>query len=431
MKIVIKKARVIDPFGKKDEVLDILIEEGIIKKVSKEIKEKGNFLIDAEDLIAIPGLIDIHAHLREPGREDEEDLYSGSKSALKGGFTTVCSMPNTEPAIDNPGLVKYIIEKAKEINLINILPVGTITKNREGKALSEMARMKEAGAIGFSDDGDWVEDSSLMRRAMEYARELNRVLILHCEDKNLSKGGVINEGIISIKLGLKGIPKEAEIIAITRDLELAKLTGARIHITHVSCKESLKLIKEAKEEGLKVTCDTCPHYLWFTEDNVLNYDTNFKINPPLRTEEDRKALIKGLINGVIDCIATDHAPHSSEEKDCEFEQASFGIIGFETALGLMFKLAEENNMDILKIIEKLTLNPAQIIGLENKGAIEEGYIADIILIDEKQGYEVKKEELLSKSKNTPFIGWELKPKVKYAFVRGGIKISDFKFKEVK
>lgn len=426
-RIIIKRARIIDANNNGEKVVDILIEGSKIVKIADMINlSKNAQIISAEGMFVLPGLVDLHAHLREPGREDEEDLYSGSLAALKGGFTTLCCMANTEPALDNPGLIRYLLDKSQTLNLINIYPVGTITVKREGKALSEMWRMCQAGAIAFSDDGDWIADSALMRRAMEYARELNRILILHCEDKSLSRNGCINEGILSLRLGLPGIPREAEIIAVARDLELAKLTGSSIHITHISCKESIELIKRAKAKGLEVTCDTCPHYLVLNEEYLSNYDTNFKVNPPLRTEEDRYALIDAIKDDIIDCITTDHAPHAQEEKDCEFELAPFGIIGLETALGLCFKVAEQTNIEFSKIVKKLSLSPAQILGLKDRGLIAEGLRADIIVIAPEE-YQFCKSDIVSRSKNTPFIGWKLKQRVRDVIVNGEIKMANYNF----
>lgn len=430
MELVIKNGKVID-FEKRDlETKDILIEHDKIVKVEPKIETRDAEVIDAKNLYVLPGLIDLHAHLREPGREDEEDLFSGSLSAIKGGFTTVLCMPNTEPAIDNPGLVRYILKKGKELELIDILPVGAITKGRKGLELAELARMKSAGCIAFSDDGNWVKNSLLMRRAMEYSLMLDLPLILHCEDEELTKDGLMNEGSLSIKLGLHGMPRCAEEIAVQRDIKLAKLTNARIHITHVSCKETIEVIKRAKHEGIKITSDTCPHYLILNEQALLSYNTQAKVNPPLRTEEDRLALIQALHEGWIDCISTDHAPHSEEEKDCEFGQAEFGIIGFETALALGMKLVKAGQLDLITLIEKLSYKPAEVIGLNSKGRLLPGYDADIILFEPEFEWSYEAKEILSKSKNTPFLGWDFKGKVKYLIKNGQILMADFKIKEV-
>lgn len=430
MNLLIKDGQVIN-FDKKDfEKVDILVQDGRITKIAKKITERDARVIDAGGCLVLPGLIDMHAHFREPGREDEEDILSGSLAALKGGFTTVCVMPNTEPPIDTPGLIKYLQEKATSHGLINIFPIGAITKGRQGLELSEMGRMKEAGALAFSDDGNWVRNSLLMRRAMEYSLMLDVPLILHCEDEELSKNGHMNEGTLSVKLGLNGIPQEAELIAVERDLRLAELTMARIHITHLTTRGGMELIKSAKEKGLRVSCDTCPHYLILNEEAVLEYNTNAKVKPPLRTERDRLALIEGLREGIIDCISTDHAPHSEEEKDCEFGLAEFGIIGLQSALGILFRLVEDYNLDLIEVIEKLSLNPARILNLKGKGKLQEGYDADILIFDPKHEWVLREEEILSRSKNTPFLGWRFKGKPKHVIVGGEVKLFNFQIQEV-
>lgn len=431
MQLLIKNGKVVDPESKDIQIKDVLIQKGQIVKVAEDIQLSNVEVIDADGLYLIPGLIDLHAHLREPGREDEEDLFSGSLSAIAGGFTTICCMPNTEPPIDNPGLVSYILEKGRQLGLIDILPIGAISKGRKGEELGELARMKSAGCVGFSDDGNWISNSLLMRRAMEYSLMLGIPLILHSEDTALSRAGLINEGTISLRLGLEGIPRQAEIVAVKRDLELAKLTGARIHITHLSCKEAVEVIRQAKEEGLNVTADTCPHYLILTESALLDYNTNAKVKPPLRTEEDRIALIQGLREGWIDSISTDHAPHSEEEKDCEFAQASFGMIGLETALALGLKLVEQGELDLIDLVRKLSYNPAKIIGLQDRGRIAEGFSAQIAILDPNLEWVLSPEKIFSRSKNTPFLGWSFKGKVRCLIQRGEILMENFEIREVK
>ena len=426
MRLLIKNGLVID-FQRRDfKKVDILIQDNRISKISKNIKDRVDRTLDAKGAYVLPGLIDLHTHLREPGREDEESIESGSYAALKGGFTTLCSMPNTEPAIDSAGLVRFLRERSRSIGLVDIYPVGAITKKRAGLELSEMIKMKEAGAIGFSDDGNWVSNPLLMRRAMEYSIVAGVPLIIHAEDERLSGGGLMNESLLSLKMGLKGAPREAEITAIARDIELARLTGARVHFTHISCKESVELIKKAKKDKLMVTADVTPHHLTLTEDSVGGYNTLSKVNPPLRTEQDRKALINGLKNNIIDAIATDHAPHSSEEKDCNFSEASFGIIGLESALSLGLKLVDEGRIDAVSLIEKFTLSPAKIGSFEDRGSIVEDYLADIIVVDPKVKWKFSLKDIESKSKNSPFLGMDLKGRVKAVVSKGRVLVNDFK-----
>jgi len=429
LRIVIKGGNVADFKNWDFKPKDILVSDGIITKIADNISDKADKIISAEGLYVLPGFIDMHAHFREPGREDEEDFYSGSLSAIKGGFTTVCVMPNTQPVIDNPGMVRYICKRSNEVNLIDILPVGAITKGRQGKELTEMARMREAGCVGFSDDGNWVEDSLLMRRALEYSLMLDTIIIQHCEDKSLTKNGEMNEGTYSVMLGLKGMPATAEIVAIKRDLELAELSNARLHITHLSTKKGLEEIKTAKERGLKVTVDTCPHYLILNEQAIGSYNTNAKVNPPLRTENDRKALISGLSSGIIDCISTDHAPHSPEEKDCEFASAEFGIIGLETAFVIGWKLVMQELIDPLRLIASFSLNPAKILGLNDRGEIKEGMRADVVIFNPKVKWEYTSGEIISRSRNTPFLGWQFEGRIRDVIAGGKLVMENFKHKE--
>ncbi|MDP8253180.1 MAG: dihydroorotase [Candidatus Kaelpia aquatica] len=426
MKLLIKNGLVIDLEKKVFKKTDILVQGKRISKIAKNIKEKTDSAIDAKGCYVLPGLIDIHTHLREPGREDEESIESGSYAALKGGFTTLCCMPNTEPAIDSSGLVRFIRERSRDVGLVDIYPIGAITKGRAGLELSEMIKMKEAGAVGFSDDGSWVSNPLLMRRAMEYSIVSGLPLIIHAEDERLSSGGMMNEGLLSLKMGLKGIPRESEIVAIARDIELTRLTGARVHFTHISCRESVELIKRAKKDKLMVTADVTPHHLTLTEEAVGGYNTASKVNPPLRIEKDRKALINGLKNNTIDAIATDHAPHSSEEKDCNFSEASFGTIGLETALSLGLKLVDEGNIDIFSLIEKFTSNPANIVCFKDRGNILKNYLADIIIVDPDLKWKFSSEEVGSRSRNTPFLNMELKGRVRTVVSKGKVLVDDFK-----
>jgi len=420
MSLLIKRGRVVDPASDTDEILDILVEDARIKRIDKDISSSSAEVIDASDKVVVPGLIDVHVHLREPGREDEETIQSGSRAGAKGGFTTICCMPNTDPAIDEPAVVESVYKQAQKRGVIEVLPIATITKGREGESLSEMIRLKRAGAVAFSDDGEWVANAHLMRRALEYAKMANVPIISHCEDKTLSQNGVMNEGYFSTILGLKGMPREAEEIALYRDLALGRMTGSHLHIAHVSTANSVRLIREAKREGIKVTAEVCPHHLVLTDRQVVSFDTNTKVNPPLRDGEDVEALKEGLKDGTIDVIATDHAPHSLEEKELDYTLAPFGIIGLETALGLLVEeLVEKNILSLVQLIAKLTISPARILGID-RGRISEGTKANLAIFDLKKRWKVKEEEFFSKSTNSPFIGWTLPALVEYTIVGGKV-----------
>jgi len=420
MSILIKKGKVIDPASGIEEILDILLEGERIKNISENIKTSGAEVIDADGRIVIPGLVDMHTHLREPGREDEETIQTGTRAAAEGGFTTICCMPNTTPPIDTPALVDYIFCEAKRGGVIEVLPIGTITAHRKGERLSEMGRLKKAGVVGFSDDGRWVANSQLMRRALEYTKMLDTPIISHCEDYYLSGNGVMNEGYFSTVLGLPGIPKEAEEIAIFRDLALLRLTHSKLHIAHISTRGGVELIKQAKKENLKVTAEVTPHHLTLSEDVARSFDTNTKVNPPLRTKSDIQALKVGLKEGTIDVIATDHAPHTQEEKELEYPDAPFGIIGLETTLSLVIKeLVEPGFLTLKEAVAKLTINPSRILGID-RGSIKEGGLADLAIVNLGKVWCVEKKNLLSLSKNSPFIGWTLPAKVECTIFRGKV-----------
>lgn len=421
MSILIKGGKIIDPASQCEDFLDVFISGEKIKKLQKNLKMKeAEIIIDAREKIIIPGLVDMHTHVRQPGREDEETIKSASLAAARGGFTTICCMPNTTPPIDNPALVRFIHEEVRRNSLIEILPVGAITQNLEGKKISEMGRLKKAGVIGFSDDGKWVVNSQIMRRALEYAKMLDIPLISHCEDPSLSEGGVMNEGYWSCVLGFPGIPGEAEEIAVARDLALCRLTGCRLHIAHVSTRESVQLIREAKKRNLKISCEVTPHHLALSDEEVKTFDTNTKVNPPLRSHEDIEALKQGLKENIIDVIATDHAPHSPEEKELEYPNAPFGVIGLETALSVVLKtLVQSGVLTLKEAIAKLSLNPARILGID-RGSIQEGKTANLVIVNLKENWEVREEDFLSLSKNSPFIGWTLPGKVEYTICRGKI-----------
>jgi dihydroorotase len=408
MNLLIKDVRIVDPENKLDKKADILIENSRIKKIASGIKSKFKTL-EAKGKIAAPGLIDMHSHLREPGREDEETLLSGSLAAIAGGFTTLVCMANTNPPLDTEQDMEFIYGEAEKLKLIDILPVAAVTKEMQQKELCEIAKLKKKGAIALSDDGQAIVDSSLLRHALEYAKMYNLPLISHCEELNLSRGGVMNEGYMSTILGLKGIPNAAESIMVARDIDLASLTGAHIHFAHISSKESVELIRRAKTKGIKVTAETAPHYFTLSDEDLKDYNTNLKINPPLRSRKDVEAIKEGLADGTIDVIATDHAPHLSCEKDLELDKAPFGMIGLETSLGVSFKLVENKVLTLSQLIEKLSLNPAKILKL-NKGRFKEGELADITIIDPEKQWAVKKEDFESKSENSGFIGMKLKAK---------------------
>ena len=390
----------------------------ILWNINKKVKN----IIDAKGKLIFPGLIDIHCHLREPGREDEETILSGSKSAVSGGFTTICCMPNTNPPLDNKVSIRFVYDRGREA-LCEVLPIGAITVKREGKLLAPYGEMVKEGAVAFSDDGNCIMDSLVMRRALEYTKLYGKPVISHSEDENLKKNGVMNEGPLSTKMGLRGIPKEAEEIMVARDVFLSNLTGGRLHIAHITTSNAVKLVKEAKRRNKKITCEAAIHHLILTEEAVSGYNPNAKVSPPLRTEKDRKALIAGLKDGTIDCIVTDHAPHSEEEKEMGFEMAPFGMIGFETALSLSMKLLDEG-LSLKEIISKFTEGPSRVIGID-RGEIKEGERADIVIFDPNKEWIYKKEDIKSKSKNSPFIGWKLKGKVLYTIFSGKIVYSAF------
>lgn len=421
MIIKIYNAYVIDPFTDREGVVDITVKDGVVSKIefkrkSKETKSQSPktsnspLEIDASGLYVFPGLIDMHTHLREPGYEYKETIRTGTLAAVKGGFTSVCCMANTLPVNDNPEVTYYILAKAKEEGSCDVYPVGAITKGLKGEELSEMAMLREAGCVAFSDDGMPVMNSLIMRRALEYSKAVGVPLISHCEDLSLSEDGVMNEGKLSFYLGLKGIPKASEEVMVARDIILSKHFKAPVHIAHVSTRGSVELIKKAKEEGVTVTAETCPHYFTLTEEAVSDYNTDAKVNPPLRTEEDRETIKEAIKSGIIDVIATDHAPHHIDEKKVPFQQAANGISGLETAFSLSLGLVHSGILTLRELIEKFTLNPAKILNI-NKAGIKEGAQADLIVVDLNRQWTVNKEKFISLGKNTPFDGWQLKGKV--------------------
>lgn len=418
--MLIKNGRVIDPSNNIDCLLDILIEDGRISKVAKNIKIEKGEIIDATGKIVLPGIVDMHVHLREPGREDKETVFSATKAALKGGVTSLLAMPNTEPAIDSvktTEFLKSIIEKDAKAN---VFICGSITKGRLGKELTDIAGLKNKGAIAISDDGSSVDDEKILQEALKKAKEEKVLVICHCEDKSLSGQGVVNSGFTSTRMGLRGISKESEYKRIERDIELAERVGASLHIAHVSCSESVEIIAKAKKKGVKVTAETAPHYFSLTEDNVLDYDTNMKMNPPLRSKADVQAIKQGLVCGTIDAIASDHAPHTANEKEIEFERAEFGVIGLETLLAAgITELVGKGVLSWPELVRKITVNPARILGI-NKGTLGVDSSADIVIVSPDKEWIVRKEEIVSKSKNSCFLGKKLKGLVEYTIYRGKI-----------
>jgi dihydroorotase len=437
--LLIRGGHIIDPSQGIDQVGDLLIAEGKIVQAGGTATLSPSFSVilskaknlDATGLVVCPGFIDLHCHLREPGFEDKETIATGTKAAAIGGFTTVCCMANTKPPLDTPAAVDWVKRKASKDSSVAILSIGCITKGRKGEELTNMAELAEAGVVAFSDDGDPVASSQLMRRALKYGQELGLPIIDHCEDKTLSDNGIINEGQMSAKLGLKGIPAAAEEVMVARDLILAKLTTARLHIAHVSTQGSVELIRRAKEEGVSVTAEVTPHHLTLTEERIAgesptkSFDTNAKVNPPLRTKEDVQALIKGLKDGVIDAIATDHAPHTLADKSCGLELAAFGISGLETAFGCLMSLVHHGEISLTQLISKLTCEPAKIIGRNGElGTLKTGVPANITILDTNREWIVDSRNFASKGKNTPYNGYKFKGKVMATIANGRIVYTD-------
>jgi len=421
MMTLIKGGRVIDP-GKLDDIMDIFIADGKIVEIKTEGLADGEYpelkTVDASGKIVIPGLIDMHVHLREPGYEHKETIETGCRSAVVGGFTGVCCMPNTNPINDCKAVTEYILARAREAGTARVYPVAAISKGSQGEDLCDYGELKSAGAVALSDDGNPVMNSQLMRRALEQAREWQLPVISHCEDLDLAADGVMNEGAVARDMGLSGIPNVSESIMVLRDIALSELTGASIHIAHVSTMESVRAIREAKTRDVAVTAETAPHYFTLTDASVKGYNTNMKMNPPLRSIHDRETVRQGLADGTIDVIATDHAPHSSIEKSVEFQKAPNGVIGLETALSLGFNLVDDGILTLQGLIEKMSTNPARILGLEN--GLTVGQPADITIVDPGRSYRVNADRFKSLSRNTPFDGWDMKGKTVLTMVGGKI-----------
>jgi dihydroorotase len=421
--ILIKDAHIIDPSQNIDDTGSILLVENKIQWLGQNegIPEGFDYaVVNARGLVACPGFIDVHCHLRDPGFEEKETIASGTLAAAKGGFTTICCMPNTEPPIDSRSIVDYITHKSALEGAVRVLPIGCITRGRKGEALAEMGELAQAGVVAYSDDGSAVMNSRLMRQALDYSRAFGLPVIEHCEDKALSEGGQMNEGIVSTRLGLAGMPSAAEEIIVARDAALAELTGARLHIAHLSTAGSVEIVRAAKKKGIRVTAEVTPHHLTLSEERVMGYDTNAKVNPPLRTAKDIQALIRGLNDGTIDAIATDHAPHSEVDKLCEFGNAPFGISIFETALGSLLSLVHQGSISLDLLVSKMTCEPAGIIGEKygQLGTLKPGNTADITLFDPNREWVVDPAVFLSKGKNTPLKGTLLKGKIMATFYLG-------------
>lgn len=430
MNILIKNGRLIDPYNNIDGKMDILISNGVVAKVSENIANNNvDKIIDANNMWVAPGLIDLHVHLREPGYEHKETIATGTRSAVMGGFTSICCMPNTRPVTDNQILVEYIQMKAEREGVCRVLPIGAITVGQKGETLAEIGKMAKAGACAISEDGFTVENASLMKTAIKYAEMFNIPVFSHCEDVDLA-GGSMNAGDTATKLGLKGISNESEDVIVSRDIILADSLKAPIHLCHISTKGSVDLIKDAKARGSKVTAEATPHHFTLVDEDITEYDGNFKMNPPLRSTQDRAAIIEALKNDTIQVIATDHAPHHIDEKNCEFERALNGIVGLETALSLSIsELVEKGVLTPSKMIEKFTKNPAEILKRKDLGHLSVGNNADVIIIDPNVKYKVNIENFASKSKNSPFNNREVTGKVLYTLVGGKIIVENGQLRE--
>ena len=423
---VLRGGLVVDAQSETTAPGDVLVRGGSVEAIGPDLKADGRVAeFDVSGSLVCPGLIDMHVHLREPGREDKETIETGTRAAVHGGFTAVACMPNTEPPLDNHGTVAFVIERARSVGACRVLPVAAITMGRQGEILTEMFDIAAAGAVAVSDDGDPVADSGVMRSAFEYASMASLPVIAHSEDKGLSRNGVMHEGSVSTRLGLRGIPSASEEVMVARDLKLAALTGGRLHVTHVSSSATVAMIREAKSRGLKVTADVTPHHLSLTHEALVNYDTSTKINPPLRREEDRTALLEGLRDGTIDCIATDHAPHTEIEKDVEFDEAPFGAIGLETAVGVVFTYAvHTGRLTPAQAVARMSRSPAEALGLAGAGVLIAGGAADITVIDPDREWTVDTGRFKSKSRNSPFAGYKLRGAPVMTVVGGKIAFAE-------
>lgn len=420
MSLLIKNGLVVDPKNNINSVMDILVNDGIIEKIAPSITDTADEVYDANGKVVAPGLVDLHVHFRDPGLEYKEDIYSGSRAAAKGGVTSVVCMPNTKPPIDSAALVQYVTNKGKDAGLINVLTSGCISKGQKGEELAEIGELKEAGAVAITDDGRPVESSSLMRKALEYAKMFDIPVMSHSEDLDLVDNGSMNEGAVATAMGIRGIPKAAESVAISRDILIAEEVDGRLHLCHVSTKNSIEAIRAAKKRGAKITAETAPHYFSLTDKACEGFNTNAKMNPPLRSQEDVDAVIEGLQDGTLDAIATDHAPHHIDEKNLEFDLAYNGIVGLETSLALgITYLVKTGKLTMSQLIEKMSSNPSEIIKID-RGNLGIGKAADIVIFDPESKYTVKTADFVSKSKNSPYDGFELYGKINMTICNGKI-----------
>ncbi len=424
MRLLIKNGRVLDPASGRDEVCDILVEDGVIRRVGKQVEAEDARIVEAFGYFVMPGLVDLHVHFRDPGLTYKEDIETGSRAAARGGYTTVLAMPNTKPVIDTPDKVRYVTNKARKVAPIHVLQVGAVTMEQKGERVSDIRGMVEAGIPAISEDGKSVMDTLVYREAMEIASELDLPVLAHCEDIHLVDHGVMNADERAEALGMRGITNAVEDVIVARDILLAKETGARLHLCHCSTRDSVEMVRRAKEEGLKVSAEVCPHHFTLTSDDIPGDDANYKMNPPVRSQADKEALIQGLRDGTIDAIATDHAPHSAEEKRQSMTKAPFGIVGLETAVPLtVTELLETGVLTPLDMARVMSCQPARIAGLE-AGTLQEGRAADIVLIDPKEEYVIDKNTFASKGRNTPFHGRRVRGKVKMTICGGQIVYED-------
>ncbi|HSB61868.1 MAG TPA: dihydroorotase [Vicinamibacteria bacterium] len=409
-RLLLKGGRVVDPARKVDAVLDVLLSGGAVEEVGTRVSPRGAQVADVKGLVVCPGFIDLHAHLREPGREDKETIATGTRAAAAGGFTAVCAMPNTEPVNDHAGITRLVLEKARAAGAVRVYPIGAITRGSRGEELAEFGELREAGCVAVSDDGRPVASARVMRRALEYARAFDLTVIDHCEEPTLSEKASMNEGPVSTLLGLRGAPAAGEAIVVERDVLLAELTGGKLHVAHASAAASVDAVRRGKSRGVRVSAEATPHHLLLTDRLVKDseYDTSSKMNPPLRSEADRQALVEGLRDGTIDCIATDHAPHTVDDKKVEYDQAAFGVVGLETAVALCLdRLVGEGLLDLPRLVALLSANPARVLGLPG-GTLAPGSPADVTVLDPARKRQVEPARFESKGRNTPFAGWILK-----------------------
>lgn len=431
--ILIKGGRVIDPSRSHDSVADVLLKDGVVVAVRRNIAmPDGARVVEAKGLVVCPGFVDLHCHLREPGYEDKETIATGTRAAAKGGFTTVCAMPNTRPLGDSPATVEYVLRKAREEGTVRVLPIGCVTKGSMGQELAEMGELAQAGVIGFSDDGRPVNDANLMRQALSYSSAFGLPIINHCQVDELFQGGVMNEGWVATRLGLRGVPNSSEEAMVARDISLAALTGGRVHLAHVSTAGTVELVRRTKEQGVPVTCEATPHHLTLTEEAALGrngggrfdpltpqgYNTYAKVNPPLRSQADVDAVVEGLRDGTIDVVATDHAPHNTVDKQCTFAEAAFGISGLETALGSLLSLAHSGRMPLPRLVEAMTAAPARFLKRDDLGTLAKGAAGDVVVFDPDAEWKVDARQFVSKGKNTPLDGTTLRGRV-VATIYGG------------